>query len=311
MEIKQYICKSCGAPIQISENQRRGVCEYCQTPFNIEDTEDERKEEHRRKTEDRQLDIEEERARAERERLKLEREMYKQERKRQRRAKRLGCIIPLVIILLFFGPGIFVFIYGVSTGQLDLNSIYSDESSAQEKVYISKLSDIPKVTLDKLNRDAIKSAGNKYTALYGAWSVEEDWKLTGNYIITYDDGSGNSILSVVECTYYNSKADERVTAYMAFRTTYMILNSDGTTKVEGDYVKSISPSVNLPIYGSGEISSLVHGWFSEEELYLDCIMPIEKAYNLSASDGMYMPADAEKSDVSISSAEESPEETQN
>ena len=37
MEIGQILCPGCGAPITLMQGQKTGVCEYCQTSFNVDD----------------------------------------------------------------------------------------------------------------------------------------------------------------------------------------------------------------------------------------------------------------------------------
>lgn len=324
MEIGQILCPGCGAPITLMQGQKTGVCEYCQTSFNVDDLN------YKSEAEKIKIQMERDKAEAYKKRLEWENEQYikdqtqyrKEQKRRERHQKRPQSVYKLTALLFVLIPMILIFIaartiFSNNDVVNTFRSEHSEVSKVPEIVYATKIEQIPKVTVDKINRDALKNAGNMYTALYSNWYVQDEYKLTGNYLVSYDDGSGNFLLTIAERTYIDTKVNKTETTYVAFRTNKIIIKDDGTTNISGtDYAKNINVSTYLPRYSSSSASpsSLVHGWFSLEELYLDCIMPIEKSYHINVSGDLYLPDDVQiiksESTVLSSESEESKEKSE-
>lgn len=289
MELEQLKCPGCGAPISIKNGEKIVVCEYCSNSFTVDDIQDEKKKIH--------LQMERDKAKAYKERLDMENQQYEKVIKGSKKASAANMIpafIVGVVLIILIGAAARVF--------LDISDSYNSsyttsDQSKKEPVIINKIDDIPKVKIDKINYDSIKSAKNRYIALYSGWSVE-DYSVVGDYLISYDNEPSNFIISVIKCTYKNNKEGTEQVTYAAFCTNNLCLKEDGTTVQSSPnlsnqpYCKNINPT--YLIEDGKVLRTMIFGWEEQKELYKDCIAYNEKKYHISYAGDLYIPNNAKE-----------------
>ncbi len=296
MELETRSCPGCGAPVSVHKGVRSYRCEYCGNEFSIDNSPsfEEEKEQIR-------LQMERDKAKAYKDRLAWENKEYKkQQRRNQKRAQRsartsscVGCFLILLVPIIFIS----VIAYRTINEQLEKYEYSSYDADEAGPEVITDLDKIPKVTLDKINRTSAKKSDGHFTALYSGWYVAEKAEPVGDYLVSYDDNSGNYLISVMKITYKNDKKKLEQSIYTAYYTNDICLKEDGTTVQSHperliDYCKNLSHSMYLKGDG-GSIPSLVSGWESLKELYADCIDSSEKKYHISYTKNMYIPGKSE------------------
>lgn len=293
MEIETRNCPGCGAPVSIPKGVKIYCCEYCGSEISADDLLFEEEKEQIR------LQMERDKAKAYKDRLEWENREYKKEQRRNRKRDRrnsrtiscVGCFVVLLVPLIFISVIAYKTI--IDNPDIDIFEQSFFESSQAAPEVITDLDKIPKVTLDKINRTSAKKSDRNHISLYSGWYVAEKAVPFGDYLVSYDDGSGNYLISVMKTTYKNDKENLEQSVYTAYYTNDICLKDDGTTVQSHperltEYCKDLSGSLYLN--DSNEIvMSLVSGWESLKELYADCIDSDEKKYHISYTKSMYIP----------------------
>ena len=291
-------CKGCGAPIGLAPGQTRGVCQFCGTPFTADrenldvmrEEMEQRREDEKLRQNRQQLNIEQQKIDYQRQKLEYEKDRFNTAKKTTGGCSSCsncfgGCFAVILLVAIFGGLMFFLFKEPIMEYVNEL-ILYAEVSDAKGKFYTT-LDDIPKESLDKMNSKAKEMADDSKGTLYGSWKYDGDAEFVGNYLVSYNDGTGNELYCVFRSEYENDPEELYYTVYKCYRFKYIYPDENGTVKYPGEPEDLGTQAQELK--DNSKKSSTVYGFLELSDIYDNYIATIQKANKITSSGIVYMP----------------------